>query len=95
MGLYSVAWIPTPGFNQSSQGESENTPVLYVYQYSLQGLAIACQGFTACRSGFPSCCKENDSDPKSGQDLDPEKLGYAMSCREHVAFLCTFCGFCP
>ena len=23
-----------------------------------------------CHGSFPSCCEENDSDPKSGRDLD-------------------------
>ena len=38
----SLYWIPTPGFNKSSLGESTNTPVLSVCQYSLFVLAMAC-----------------------------------------------------
>ena len=50
--------------------------------------SMACQGlqvcfmFTACRSNFPFCCKENDSDPqvRSGSD----NLVCATSCQEDV-----------
>ena len=34
--------------------------------------------------GFPSCFEENDSDPKSGRDLDPDKPVWSTSCREDV-----------
>ena len=35
--------------------------------------------------GFPSSCGENHPDPKSGQDLDPDKLGCTMSCQRDEA----------
>ena len=38
----------------------------------------------ACRGSFPSCHEENDPNPKSGRDLDPDKPGYSTSCREDV-----------
>ena len=47
----------------------------------------------ACCVSLLSCREENDPDPKSGQDLDPDKLVCAMSCWEHLtdpAFLCAF-----
>ena len=34
-------------------------------------------------SALPSC-EENDPNPQSGQDLDPDKLVYAMACRGNV-----------
>ena len=51
----------------------------------------------ACPNSFLSC-RENDPDPKSGQDLDPDKLVWSTSCREDVtdpSFLHVFCGFLP
>ena len=36
----------------------------------------------SCPSTFPSSCGENHPDPKSGRDLDPDKPGCTMSCRE-------------
>ena len=42
---------------------------------------------------FPSCHEENDPDPKSGQDLHPEKPVWSTSCWEDVTdpvFLHTF-----
>ena len=47
----------------------------------------------ACHDSFQPCHEENHPDPKSGQDLDPEKPVCAMSCRGDVtdkAFLQAF-----
>ena len=49
-------------------------------------------GFTACQVSFPSCCEENNPDPKSGWFHDPDKLVWAMSCRGDVTDP-TFCDF--
>ena len=68
----------------------EKTQVLFVCQHGLLGLAMACHG------SFLSCCEENDPDPKSGWDPDPDKPVCATSCWGDVtdtAFLRTFCGF--
>ena len=84
--------IPMPGIGQSIRGGSGKCSSLPVCHYSLLGLA------TACRGSFPSCCGENHPDPKSGQDLDPEKLGCTPSRRGDVndAFLhAFFLDFCP
>ena len=35
----------------------------------------------ACSGSFPSSRGEKHPDPKSGQDLDPDKPGCTMSCR--------------
>ena len=46
----------------------------------------------ACPGSYPSCHGENDSNPKSGQHLDPDKLGCVMACQRYVtnpAFLHT------
>ena len=39
----------------------------------------------ACRTTFPSCHEEKDPKPKSGRDLDPDKLVCATSCLGDVA----------
>ena len=45
----------------------------------LVGVAMARQlGFKACPDSFPSC--ESDPDPKSGQDLDPDKPVWFTFC---------------
>ena len=52
----------------------------------------------ACPGSFLSYCLENHPDPKSGQYLDPDKLGCAMCCRGDVTdptFLCAFLFFVP
>ena len=38
----------------------------------------------ACPDSFPSCHEENDPNPKSGRDLDPDKPVWSTSCREYV-----------
>ena len=62
---------------------------------------MACQGllgFIACPGSFPSCHEENDPNPKSGWDLEPDKLVCAVSCwdislTQHFCVL--FHGFHP
>ena len=74
-GFIKFLYDPDSGsrlqFNQSSLGESGkySRPVC---QYGLLGVAMACQ-FTTCRGSFPSCREENDFNPKSGRDLNPNK----------------------
>ena len=38
-------------------------------------------GFTTCPGSLPSSHGEKHPDPKSGRDLDPDKLGCTTSCR--------------
>ena len=38
----------------------------------------------ACCGSFPSCHEENNPDPKSGRDLDPDKPGCTTFCRRDV-----------
>ena len=52
----------------------------------------------ACHGSFPSCHEENDPNPKSGRDLDPEKPVCTVSCWGDVsnpAFLRVFFCFFP
>ena len=39
----------------------------------------------ACRTTFPSCHEEKDPKPKSGRDLDPDKLVCTTACLGDVA----------
>ena len=38
-------------------------------------------GFMACPVSFPLSRGEKHPDPKSGQEVDPDKLGCTMTCR--------------
>ena len=52
----------------------------------------------ACPGSFTFCCEENDPDPKSGRDLDPDKPVWSTSYWEDVtdpSFCMLFCGFRP
>ena len=54
--------------------------------------------FAACPGNSPSSRGENHSDPKLGQDQDPDKSGCTTSCRGSEmdpTFLCVFSGFAP
>ena len=47
----------------------------------------------ACPGSFLSCCKENDTDPKSGRYLDPDKPVCATTSQGDITdqtFLHTF-----
>ena len=52
-----------------------------------------------CPGSFLSSCGEKHLDPKSGWDLDPDKLGCTMSCRGDINqpkfFMCFFLDFGP
>ena len=41
-------------------------------------------GFIAFPCRFPSCLEENDPDPKSGRELDPDLPVWSTSCLEDV-----------
>ena len=85
-GLYSVGFIPTLEPDSrifvSPVGEVWRTlkSCLFVSTTCWGLLWLVCKGFTACHSSFPSCCKENHPDTKSGRDLDPDKPVCAMYC---------------
>ena len=87
-GVYIVlnrswTWILTPGFNQSSRGESGkySSPVCLsvwlvgvCYSLSVSGLwLVVVVSFLVM-----------DPNPKSGYDLDPDKPVCAKSCRRDV-----------
>ena len=65
----------------------ETGPVLSVYQYglSVMGIRLVLVVSMAC-----PCHGENPSDPKSGGEFDPDKLGCATSCQGDKTFSCAF-----
>ena len=44
----------------------------------------------ACYGSFPSSHGEKHHNPKSGQEVDSDKLGYAISCHGPTQNFCTF-----
>ena len=64
----------------------KNTPVLSVCEHSLSGLSRACLLGFLWLVAVVSCLvvKKNHPNPKSGRDLDPDKLVSALSCQEDV-----------
>ena len=74
----------TPEIKQSLRGRSGHcsslvglSQRLVITKCKLVGLA-----FTACPSTFMSDHVQNYPDPKSGWDLDPDKLGSITTCWE-------------
>ena len=52
-----------------------------------------CYGFMACPGSFPSCFRENHPDPKSGRDVDPDKLGHTTFCQGDETSPTLLCAF--
>ena len=90
-------WIPTPGYNQSSRGGlgKYSSPVCLSLQLIRACYGLSVRGLQLVAVLFHFCHEENNPDPKSGQDLDPDKPVFTTSYRGDVidpafshAFMC-------
>ena len=87
--------IPTPEINQSSWVGRDTASVLSVCHYALSWPDTVCQGFIATPESFSSSYGEKHPDPKSGQDIDPDKAGQTTSCQGEKERLKCWANFCP
>ena len=70
----------------------DTAPYLLVYHYGLSRSGAVCQGFTVYLDSFLSSHGEKHHNPKSGQEVDPDKPGCTMSCQggETSPYFCMF-----